>query len=173
MTPRPPHRDEIEIRLLSDDDSVSELTLLLNRAYRPLAELGMRYVASWQGDDVTRKRLANGECYVACAGRRIVGTILFADTAATRGCPWYDRPDVASLHQFAVEPELQRLGIGTTLIAVAERRAAEVGAAEIALDTSEHAQHLIEWYARLGYRFVGHADWASTNYRSVVLSKRL
>ena len=164
---------DIEIRVFGVGDSVAELTRLLNRAYRPLAEAGMRYVASWQGDDITRKRLANGECYLACVGVRVLGTILFSDATATRGCHWYDQPGVASFHQFAVEPEWQRLGVGTRLVEAAERRAVEIGAEEIALDTSEHAHHLIEWYARLGYRFIEHADWASTNYRSVIMSKRV
>lgn len=164
---------EIEIRFFREGDSVSELTRLLNRAYRPLAEMGMRYVASWQDDEITRRRMSHGECYLAFLETRLVGTILFADAARTDGCPWYDGPDVASLQQFAIEPELQRQGIGTQLIEQVERRAIETGAAEIALDTSEHAQHLIDWYARLGYRFVGYADWPATNYRSVVMSKAL
>ena len=47
----------------------------------------------------------------------------------------YHRRDVASFHQFAVEPQVQWLGIGTSLIEFAERRAAEMDAVEIALDT--------------------------------------
>src|SRR4051794_11570226 len=163
----------VEIRLLGEEDSISELTQLLHRAYRPLADAGMRYVASWQDDDITRKRVARGECYLAFAGDRLAGTILFTDAAGTDGCPWYDRPDVASFHQFAVEPELQRFGIGAKLVEVCERRAADTGAGELGVDTSEHATHLIDWYGRLGYRIVGDADWSATNYRSVVLSKRV
>src|SRR5947209_9081328 len=105
----------VEIRLLEEDDSIAELTQLLHRAYRPLAEQGMRYVASWQDDEITRKRIAGGECYLALAGDRLAGTILFYDAERTEGCPWYDRPDVASFHQFAVEPDLQRAGIGARL----------------------------------------------------------
>ena len=163
----------VELRPLAEDDSISELTQLLHRAYRPLAERGMRYVASWQDDQITRRRIARGECYLAFAGERLAGTILFSDAARTDGCPWYDRPDVASFQQFAVEPELQRRGIGAKLVELTERRAVETGAAELGLDTSEHAAHLIDWYGRLGYRFVEYADWPATNYRSVVMSKAL
>jgi GNAT superfamily N-acetyltransferase len=102
---------------------------------------------------------------------RIVGTILFVGAALTRGGPWYDPSDVASVHQFAVDPSVQRRGLGTRLLELAERRASETGAAGIALDTSEHAGHLIDWYSRLGYRLVEHVDWELTNYRSVVMSK--
>ena len=35
-----------EIRLLTADDDVAALTKMLHRAYRPLAEQGMRFIAS-------------------------------------------------------------------------------------------------------------------------------
>ena len=55
----------------------------------------------------------------------------------------------------------------------AETCAERDGAAELALDTAEPARHLIDWYTRLGYRFIEYAQWDVTNYRSVVMSKRL
>lgn len=85
--------------------------------------------------------------------------------------PWLDRPEVASLGQFAVLPEWQSTGLGARLLDLAERRAAETGAEEIALDTAEPAEHLVALYRRRGYRFVEHAQWSHTNYRSVIMSK--
>ena len=41
------------------------------------------------------------------------------------------------------------------------------------MDTAEQATHLIELYAKLGYRQVGSVQWTGKVYRSVVLSKRL
>ena len=159
------------MRRLQSSDSLTALTRILNRAYAPLAAAGMRYVATWQGVDVTRRRVSRGECWVADWEGRLVGTIVFEDAAQTRGCDWYDRPEVASFHQFAVEPELQGNGIGGALLDRVERRAGETGAAEIALDTAEPAAALIDMYTRRGYRQVGWADWESTNYRSVILSR--
>lgn len=54
-----------------------------------------------------------------------------------------------------------------------EARAAETGAVEIALDTAEPATHLVAWYGRRGYRLIEHAQWGHTNYRSVIMSKRV
>jgi RimJ/RimL family protein N-acetyltransferase len=165
--------DLAELRPLAESDSIAELTELLHRAYRALAEQGMRFVASFQEEATTRKRIAGNECWVAVLDGRLVGTVTFVEAAATGGSSWYDRSDVASLHQFGVEPDLQRGGIGTALIEVCERRARETGAAELALDTSEHAAHLIDWYERRGYRQVDRVDWDATNYESVVLSLAL
>jgi ribosomal protein S18 acetylase RimI-like enzyme len=102
-----------------------------------------------------------------------VGTITYYTCARTCGSPWLDRPDVAHFGQLAVDPAVQGRGLGTRLIATAEARARCDGAREIALDTAESAGHLIAWYERLGYRFVEYVDWGVTNYRSVVMSKRL
>lgn len=173
MAPDLPLRP-FHIRPLRPGDSIVELTLLLHRAYGALARDGFRFWASHQSEEDTRRRIAEGYCFVAWAEERIVGTITLRSREGTKGCPWYDRPDVASFGQFAVEPELQRRGIGRALLETAERRAIEEGVAELALDTAEGATALIAMYEKLGYRFVGHADWRpDTNYRSVVYSKNL
>lgn len=161
----------ISIRPWLATDSAAELTELLHRAYARLAAMGLRFWATHQSAEVTEKRIASGECLVAVADGVICGTILFRPAATTTGSPWYDRPDVASFGQFAVEPGLQSQGLGRRLIAHVEDRAAASGARELALDTAVPATHLVEWYTRLGYRFIEYAQWQHTNYRSVLLSK--
>lgn len=104
----------------------------------------------------------------------IVATISLYPTASETGsCAWYREPGVFSFGQFAVRPDLQRLGLGSRLIALLENEAASRGATELALDTAEGAHHLIRWYEKHGFRFIQFADWSSTNYRSVVMSKAL
>ena len=44
--------DDIEIRLIEPSDSIEELTVLINRAYKQLADLGFKYVGTWQGEDL-------------------------------------------------------------------------------------------------------------------------
>ncbi|MEO9901587.1 MULTISPECIES: GNAT family N-acetyltransferase [Alphaproteobacteria] len=161
----------IAVRPFAETDSISELTKLLHRAYGSLADMGLRYRATHQDDDVTRQRVAEGNCFVAVVDGIIKGTIVFKKAVQTKGCPWYDRPGVASIGQFAVEPTLQANGLGRRLMTVAEKQAAASGAVEIALDTAEPATHLVDWYTRLGYRFIEHTQWEHTNYRSVIMSK--
>ena len=76
-----------------------------------------------------------GETFVATDGSSIVGIITLADAARTHGSPFYDRPDVADLGQFAVRPSHQRRGVGSRLIEIVERRALEQGVIERALTT--------------------------------------
>lgn len=162
---------EVTVRGWTSGDDLAELTALLHRAYAPLAARGMRYLASHQDETTTRVRIAKGECFVAEARGRLVGTVTLRDARHTAGCPWYDRPDVASFGQFAVDPEHQGRGVGSALIEHVERRAGETGVAELALDTAETADDLIAFYTRRGYRFVGHVRWDAVNYRSVVMTK--
>lgn len=168
-----PSPADISIRPWQATDSAPELTELLHRAYARLAAMGLRFWATHQSAEVTEKRIASGECFVAVADGVICGTIPFRAASRTNGSPWYDQPGVASFAQFAVEPDLQSNGLGRRLIAHVEDRAAASGARELALDTAEPALHLVEWYTRLGYRFIEHAQWQHTNYRSVLLSKAL
>jgi GNAT superfamily N-acetyltransferase len=163
----------ITLRLFRSTDSVRGLTGLLHRAYAPLAAMGLNYTATDQDDETTRPRVATDECYVGEVRGVIVATVCFVPAVHTRGCPWYDRPEVASFHQFAVEPALQGRGIRSALVTLVESRARETGPAELALDTAEPADHLIRFYERRGYRFIEFAHWEGKTYRSVILSKPL
>jgi GNAT superfamily N-acetyltransferase len=122
---------------------------------------------------VTRERITGGTCLVAERDGRIVGTLMFYPPGAGGGCPWFDRPEVAKIGQFGVEPDCHGQGVGARLLDHAESRARAHGAAEIALDTAEDATHLVAWYDRCGYRLVEHTRWKGKTYRSVIMSKAL
>jgi predicted N-acetyltransferase YhbS len=169
----PPLPEGLLVRRLEPRDSMAELTALLHRAYAPLAAQGLRFHATWQDEATTLERTRSGECFVAVLGGKLVATLTLTPAGRASGAPFYERADVASFGQLAVAPELQGRGLGGLLVALAERRARETGAAELALDTAEGARHLIRYYARRGYRQVGRVKWEVTNYRSVILSKRL
>lgn len=166
---------KIRVRPLESGDSLALITGLLHRAYKQHADKGIKALAAFQPEEVTRKRIAGGECYVALYTGRIVGTILFRPPGAAggtqTGTPWFTRPDVATFSQFAVEPEYQGRGIGSELMSLAERRAFENGAAELALSTPEPAAWLVMMYERHGYRIVERVNWNETNYTSVIMSK--
>jgi len=164
---------DLVIRPLSATDSLDDLTELLHRAYAVLADMGLKYVATYQDVDTTRRRVEKGRCFVAVIDDVIVGTIAYYGPDRTTGAPWGHGEGVAHVGQMGVGPSMQRQGIGKELIRHVEQIAREDGAVEIALDTAEPARHLIKWYKRLGYRFVKHVDWDMTNYRSVIMCKEL
>ncbi len=168
-----PALDGIFLRPLADGREIAPLTALLHRAYARLATMGLRFMATHQAPEVTAERVAQGECLLAYDGNRLVGSILYRPAARTGGSPWLDRAEVASLAQLAVEPGLQSRGLGARLMRWAEARAAEDNTEEIALDTAEPATHLVAWYASRGYRAVETAQWSHTNYRSVIMSRRV
>lgn len=161
------------VRAWTDTDDVAALTALLHIAYRPLLDEGMQYLAGTQDTATTLRRIGAGrQCWVIDEPL-LIATATLTPPPLLHGCEFYERDDVASIGQVAVHPDWQGRGLGQALMEHAERAAAEMGALEVAIDTSEHAAHLIRWYESQGYRHVGYADWDVTNYRSVVLSKRV
>ena len=164
---------DLVIRGLASTDSVAAMTELLHAAYAKLSAMGFNYTAVDQTEEITCKRISRGKCLVAVENGVLVGTIMFHPPGHSAGCPCYERPDVATIGQFGVLPNRQGAGIGLRLLREAERLAIASGAAELALDTSEGADHLVAWYERKGFRFVEHAQWEGKTYRSVIMSKRL
>ncbi|MBS1561472.1 MAG: GNAT family N-acetyltransferase [Bacteroidetes bacterium] len=163
----------IEIRPYRATDDIDAITEMLHRAYAGLADMGFRFHATFQDADVTRERLNGDLSFMAVEGDTIVGTITLYDQPYDDSCPHYRDRTVARFGQFGIEPHLQHAGLGTRMMDLIEQTAADLGFRELACDTAEGATHLVEWYARRGYRFVEHVQWDVTNYRSVVLSKHL
>jgi uncharacterized damage-inducible protein DinB/GNAT superfamily N-acetyltransferase len=168
-----------EIRPLAARDSFDALTRLLHAAYAPLAAAGMNFTAATQTAEATRRRAAEGQCFVAEHGGALVGTVTvcgpYADGEApwADAVPWFRDRDTAHFHQFAVHPQLQGQGLGRRLIATAERWALQHGYRRMALDTALPAEELCALYARLGYAEVGQVQWQDKTYRSVVMHKLL
>lgn len=154
-------------------DDVDAITDMLHAAYKPLAEMGLKYHATWQDAETTLFRLTSGIPFVAESENAVVGTVTLYGPSSDTQAEYYGRPKVYHFGQFAVHPNHQRSGIGNQMLAVVESQAIELGANEIALDTSESAIELRQWYTRHGYEDVGSVSWEITNYRSVIMSKRL
>jgi GNAT superfamily N-acetyltransferase len=152
---------------------VEELTDLLHKAYAGLANQGLRYVASHQSSTVTLQRLSEGESYLAFLQNKLIGTITLTGLKPKSSSNWYRTEGVYSFHQFGISPEFQGRGIGSQIMDLIEIRARDLGATELALDTSENATHLISLYQKRGYRFIEFVQWEGVNYRSVIMSKSL
>ena len=165
--------EQITVRQLNERDSFEELTLLLHRSYKRLADMGFRYLATHQSPQKTKERATDGYCYVVEFDNKIIATVTYYNSRQTAGSPWYEREDVCSFGQFAVDPEFQSMGIGSMLLGLVENKARKENAKHIALDTAEGAKHLIKYYERRGYKFTEFVQWSETNYRSVIMSLEL
>jgi GNAT superfamily N-acetyltransferase len=161
----------VVLRRLAQGDSLDELTAMLHRAFSRLARMGLNCSCTDQLVTVTRERIGKGECYVAVRDGRLVGTITLYRPDAASESAWYHRRAVASIHQFAVDPEFQDRGLGTVLLKFAEGWARARGYREVALDTPQLAEHLVAFYRDRGYRLVESIRFQGKDYRSVVLSK--
>lgn len=152
---------------------MTELTALVRAAYQPLADMGFRYWGTWQDEDDTRQRSSEGHCLAVENEGRLIGTVTIKESKDSGDPEWYLKDGVWIVTQFAVLPSFQSQGIGSRLMEAAERYVFDQEGVECALDTAEGATHLIDYYAKRGYRKVGTVDWGGTNYVSVVMSKRI
>lgn len=168
-----PDKRVVVLRPYREGDSITELTELLHRAYSGLAAMGFRYLATHQDEATTLERLNGDLSFVGELEGKLVATVSLYPPDKNSTSAWYSRDGVWCFGQFGVEPELQRSGLGSAMMDLVEQSARAQGAEELACDTSEGATHLIRWYYSRGYRFIEHVQWDVTNYRSVVLSKKM
>ena len=165
---------EYSIRLFDESrDSVEELTELLHRAYKRLADMGLNFIATFQSVEYTRNYFKKGECYILESNNKLLGTVFYYTSM------WDDAPEIFKMSdsvligKFAVEPELQNKGLGSKLMDFVEEHAIKNNKKRVVLDTSEKALHLIDYYNKRGYNYVHHWQWPDVNYKSVILSKDL
>jgi GNAT superfamily N-acetyltransferase len=158
-----------------DGNPVSEITALLHRAYKPLADAGLKYAASYQNDERTLRRIKTGRCFLLNDGLKVSGIITYYAPDKNRA-DWpkiYTEDGTAHFGQFAVEPTLQKHGLGSMMINYIEQFALTEGNHTLCFDTAESAGHLINYYSKRGYYSAGFHHWKMTNYRSVIMKKDL
>lgn len=158
---------------IESSDSAEELTELLHRAYKRLADMGLNFIATFQSVEYTRSYFRKGQCFVLTSGEKIEGTIFYQTVMWDDAPEIYKDQDSVLVGKFAVEPSLQKLGLGEKLMDFVECYAAKNGKKRVVLDTSEKALHLIEYYTRRRYKFIENWQWPDVNYRSVIMSKEL
>ena len=163
----------IEIQEYDSQVSITELTDLIHRSYRQLADLGFKYWGTHQSSDVTKERIAKGQCYVSFQNNQLVGTIVLNSPENSTKPPNYQTNNSCSFHQFAIDPSYQKQNIGSQMMDFIEHKAIEHGRNEILCDTAEGASHLVNMYLNRGYKIIDKVSWDGTNYTSVIMSKRL
>ncbi len=66
----------LTVRIFRPDDSITDITALLHRAYAALGALGLNYTAVDQAPEITRSRLSRGQCFLAEWAGQLAGTIV-------------------------------------------------------------------------------------------------
>ena len=171
--PLPYVKDGIVYRLMNSDDSIEELTSLINRAFHKHIKAGLQYLGAEQNSDVTRKRIQHSYTIIAIFENRIIGTVSYKPPWECRGAEWFNKPGVAKYNQRAIDPDMQSRGIGGTFVDLVEQIARLQGAKEIASDNPEELVDRTNRKIEHGYRIISYHQWKHTNYQSVILSKAL
>ena len=128
--------------------------------------MGLNFTGVVQDEETTRARMQGRDVFVIERGGDLVGTVTFSvrEEEGLR-CGY--------VNLLAVDPRERRHGLGAKLMAVAERRAKDLGLDRVRLDTAIPAAHLLRWYTARGYEPVKEAQWEGKTYRSVIMEKRI
>lgn len=151
---------------LAQDQDVPNIRRLVNEAYQELAALGLNYTATYQDEETTRTRVAQGRTFLLERDQQIVATVLLKKENR------FTEKNSAYVSQLAVTPKLKRQGIGSLLMDLCEDLAQREGFESIQLDTAKSAHHLVSWYLKRGYEIVGETHWEGKTYDSWIFEKK-
>ncbi len=135
---------------------------LLHAAYAGNLAMGMNFTAATMTMQRGEQFLADRLVWGGFAETRLVAT--FTLRRDEEG--WH-------LNLLAVRPDQGRQGYGDLALSEAERRARNVGAAELLLDTAAEHPWLVDFYRSRGYVAYGHVQKPGKTYRSVLFRKPL
>ncbi len=161
------HRGErYTVRMVQECD-IPAIRLLVNMAYKELADMGLNYTATYQDEKITQERIRGGRAFLLEKNQKIVGTVLFTVRNYFTQC----RSGYVS--QLAIHPSLKRSGLGTYLMRFCEELALSEGYEALQLDTAKPARHLVNWYQIQGYKVIGAEKWVGKTYESWIFEKKL
>jgi ribosomal protein S18 acetylase RimI-like enzyme len=157
----------VHIRAARPQD-YSRITALTLAAYLPALKYG--------ADDPYRATLADsagrardGELLVAAQDDLVVGTI----TLCRPRTPYAEiaSPDELEVRMLAVDPTVQRSGVGAALMAHAHGTAATEGYAAVVLSVIDTNEQAAAFYRALGYERVPDRDWTPVPHVLLLVSR--
>ncbi len=121
---------------------------------RLIHELGQR---DFFQDRIARQKAGNGVLLIAWSSDHPIGDAYLWMEPAEEPDIRRHLPDVPLLTHVEVREDLRCLGVGTTLIAAAEREVIVRGYRRVALAVEESNERAARLYERCGYRDWGHS----------------
>jgi predicted N-acetyltransferase YhbS len=153
----------IRVAVVEEADQVASIINAAFDVERPFRLRGERT----SPEDVLRLMLDGNTFFVAEQDHRIVGAVYVRITGYT-----------GYFGMLAVDPSLQRSGVGRALREHAENFCQQQGCTEMTLTTGDFRTELLPYYSRAGYRVVstepGSPEWSMRNeFRIVHMAKPL
>jgi GNAT superfamily N-acetyltransferase len=141
-----------EIRRAGEDE-LGEIAALFPPALRPYRGAGADQALDAYVDELVtgvRSRWEEGECYVAIAADRIIGSVVFYDDVALEG--WSNLPaGWAGFRALVVDPHARGSGVGRALVERCLARARETGASVLGIHSADVLSDAVRLYDRLGF----------------------
>lgn len=159
-----------EIKILQKPDYITweQITELLHLAFAEKNERGLKYLATHQDAETTRRRVGDGVCFVALLGDVLIGTASMRILKPNEiNKKWHNQNLYAYTSQLAVHPDYKGYGVGKLLQNARIMYCHENNVDEMLGHTSIHAKEILNWYRRQGADFVEYISSPATNYYAV------
>jgi len=140
----------------TDIADLPAVAALVNAAYRgESAKRGWTYESDYMGGQ--RTDVATLQRDLAAQPQALLLLLRDAPDSELLGCVWLEPAGDAVwyLGMLTIRPDLQARGTGRTLLAAAERAAADHGATRMRMTVINIRDTLIAWYERRGYARTG------------------
>jgi ribosomal protein S18 acetylase RimI-like enzyme len=147
-------------------EDAADVARLLRAAYAIHLAAGLNFSGATATPEDVGARIERNEVYVVRQCASVVATVTLR--IKTVQCEV-----VGYVNALAVDPSKQRAGLGTALLARAEREFGRRGVLRMRLDTAKPAIALVGWYEARGYQPVAEVHWEGKTYESVVMEKQL
>lgn len=137
---------QFRLATLADAPALLDLTL---RAYEPIRQLGIHFVAATADLALVEENIREHMCLVMEEGGKVVSTL-------TLRMPWGPKPGpfgVPHIWWFATDPAVGRKGIGSQLLTWVEESWVRdtLKSPAVSLGTAQSHPWLVEMYQRRGY----------------------
>lgn len=124
--------------------------------------------ASLNGAGLEQRIGENGRCFVAVAGKEILGTVSASIEKKNR---WYAKENVVDLKLLGVIPEATGKGVASSLVEHVFDFARINNICLVELDTAENNINAIKIYEKKGFVLVDYFTSPNTKHYSVVMAK--
>lgn len=161
--------DEITVMLKPDSISWNDIHDLLWTAHAKNRKAGMHMRAPSLPGEKMREMVADGKCFVALDGEKLVGTCSFKMAVHPN---WFNKGQKTAYCMLeGVLPEYQGRGIYSSLIKTRDEHIIQAGADLMEMNTAEKNTVVLHSLKKNGWRYVDFTCYKDSHHYSVVMAK--
>ena len=153
-----------EIRVTKADiRDLDDICMLFEKATRNMTENKIhQWDELYPNREIISEDILNSQMYLGMIEDRIASVFVVnqqSDPEYIVGSWKYEGSSYAVVHRLCVDPQFQKMGVGTKTMQIIEDMQKKAGIAAIRLDAFSLNPYALHMYEKLGYNRVGKVNW--------------